>query len=574
MSQLEIHSRHRFFPRVIYIITLMLTFCCLQGAVVRAQTPTSVLIAQSNIEKLVLAGEDVILKEGEPREISADFLAKMLKTYRPPTDDPSREIHIENAEISGALNFQRKTVPYWLVLEKCTFKGDVDFSGSSFQKGLSLSKSTFMGRAIFYQLSVEGELRINKGKFKQETNFDNIKVSGTVQLYQSKFDGPFTLANSEMDKLECGGENQEYGHAEFRSGADFYSISVKRDASFTHTSFDGWVDLASIDIGKNLEMTKVQFTNPDEVTGFFSMRVGGNAVFNETKFQGGFDMSRAEIGKTLEFSQTKARNPSRPKSLLGMKTDTAIFDGAEIASPYTLEDMEYRLLNPGSVAYETPLALIDGSTFSPGSYLRLESYYRSRGMEKAANDVYFALRSRESKVSGWAKYLSNGLLLITVGYGKWPWLALVWSLVFIIIGCLVFFCEDNMILNKKYADDYGDKPLPLSPSKLKALLRKLRIPGTSTIYKWSAYLKTGITKIVCLLICSPDKAPHKNNFDPEYDPLWYSIALFLPIVELEDVKLWTPNPKCKWRRHYMRLHIILGYLLIPIGLAAWTGLIK
>jgi hypothetical protein len=62
--------------------------------------------------------------------------------------------------------------------------------------------------------------------------------------------------------------------------------------------------------------------------------------------------------------------------------------------------------------------------------------------------------------------------------------------------------------------------------------------------------------------------------EPKYNPLWYSIALFLPIVELEDVKIWTPNPKCTWRRLYMRLHVILGYLLIPIGLAAWTGLIK
>jgi hypothetical protein len=31
----------------------------------------------------------------------------------------------------------------------------------------------------------------------------------------------------------------------------------------------------------------------------------------------------------------------------------------------------------------------------------------------------------------------------------------------------------------------------------------------------------------------------------------------------------------RWRsRLYMRVHGILGYLLVPIGIAAWTGIIK
>ena len=559
-------------PRVTFIATLMLTLCCLRGAAVLAQTPDNVLTTQRHIERLVRTGEDVILEDGNPREISADFLAKLLKSYKPPADDPSRGIYIYNAEISGNLNFERMTVPYWLVLEECTFKGDVYFTGSSFQKGLSLSKSTFMGAAIFYQMSIEGELRVNKGQFKKETNFNEIKVSGTLQLYQSKFYGPFTLANSEMNAIECAAEDPEFGHAEFKSYADFYSIIVKRDASFAFTSFDGPVDFSSIDIGKNLDLTKVHFTNKSEEIRFFSMKVGGNAVFNQTEFEGGFDMSRAEIGKNLEFGQTQATNASMPKILFGMKVDTFFYD-TTMASPYFFEDVDYRLFNPGSETYERPLALINGSTFRRNSYIRLESYYRGRGMEKEANNVYFAMRSRESK-SGWPKYLSNGLLLITVGYGKWPWLALVWSLFFIVIGCIVFFCEDNMVMNKKYEDDYTNKELPQNPSKLGVLLIKLRNPVTSTIHSTFATLKTRITEIFCLLMCSGDKAPDKNTMEPKYNPLWYSIALFLPIVELEDVKIWTPNPKCTWRRLYMRLHVILGYLLIPIGLAAWTGLIK
>ena len=513
-SNMDLMADRQLIVLVTNTVTLTVLLCCLHGVSV-AQT-SSMEATERLVEQHVRAGEPVSLDKQESKEIGASFLKQLLESYRPPVDKPSRGIHIENAGISGPLNLERMTIPYLLVLENCTFKDDLDFTGSSFQKGLSLSKSKFLGRAIFFQISVEGELRVNRGEFKQETNFDNIKVSGTVQLYQSKFDGPFTLANSDMDKLECAQEDQDYGRAEFRSSADFYSISVKGDASFTHTLFAGPVDFASIDIGKNFELTKAQFTDASQDIRFFSMKVGGNAFFNQTEFQGGFNMSRAEVGKTLEFNQTQARNTGKHKSLLGMKVDTAVFDRAIISPPYTFEDLDYRLFNTGSAAPETSLALINGSAFSPSSYLRLESYYRSRGMEQAANDVYFAMRSRESSVSGWAKYLSNGFLLITVGYGKWPWLALVWSLVFIGIGC-GFFKKENMELREKKDD---------------------------------------------------------ANYAGKYNRLWYSIALFLPIVELEDTKVWKPKPQARQARTYMRVHVILGYLLIPIGLAAWTGLIK
>lgn len=59
-----------------------------------------------------------------------------------------------------------------------------------------------------------------------------------------------------------------------------------------------------------------------------------------------------------------------------------------------------------------------------------------------------------------------------------------------------------------------------------------------------------------------------------YNPFWYSLALFLPISGLDDAKVWGPRRERKKTRLYMRLHSLLGYLLIPIGIAAWTGIIK
>ena len=67
-----------------------------------------------------------------------------------------------------------------------------------------------------------------------------------------------------------------------------------------------------------------------------------------------------------------------------------------------------------------------------------------------------------------------------------------------------------------------------------------------------------------------DAAKYKGR----YHPVWYSLATFLPIVSLPDASIWEPRQDRKLARFYLRLHIIFGYLLIPIGLAAWTGIIK
>lgn len=92
------------------------------------------------------------------REISADFLAKLLKSYKPPVDDPSRGIYIKNAEISGALNFERMTVPYWLVLDECTFKEDVYFFRQQFSERFVTQEVNFHGGSHFLSNDCRGRI--------------------------------------------------------------------------------------------------------------------------------------------------------------------------------------------------------------------------------------------------------------------------------------------------------------------------------------------------------------------------------------------------------------------------------
>jgi hypothetical protein len=47
-----------------------------------------------------------------------------------------------------------------------------------------------------------------------------------------------------------------------------------------------------------------------------------------------------------------------------------------------------------------------------------------------------------------------------------------------------------------------------------------------------------------------------------------------PIIKLAVADVWTPKDNRHWAQLYRKVHIIVGSLFVPIGLAAWTGIIK
>ena len=55
---------------------------------------------------------------------------------------------------------------------------------------------------------------------------------------------------------------------------------------------------------------------------------------------------------------------------------------------------------------------------------------------------------------------------------------------------------------------------------------------------------------------------------------WYSLDVFLPFVELRIANVWTPNPNRPFALFYRYVQTLLGWILVPIGLAAFAGIIQ
>ena len=158
-------------------------------------------------------------------------------------------------------------------------------------------------------------------------------------------------------------------------------------------------------------------------------------------------------------------------------------------------------------------------------YTAMESSFRSHGYPNEADKIFIDGKRAERRENcksffhqcqrgAWALSMFEDML---AGYGKSLQNLLYWSLGFLLLGTFVFRSEKGMrTKNAKDAEDYEGK----------------------------------------------------------YHAFWYSLDLFLPIIKLGEADVWTPKYYRRWANLYRKVHIIIGSLFVPIGLEAWTGIIK
>jgi hypothetical protein len=61
--------------------------------------------------------------------------------------------------------------------------------------------------------------------------------------------------------------------------------------------------------------------------------------------------------------------------------------------------------------------------------------------------------------------------------------------------------------------------------------------------------------------------------EPHYSSFWYTVDLLLPIMKLEEARDWSPRPTERARIYTSRMMRVIGFMMIPLLLAAATGLV-
>jgi uncharacterized protein YjbI with pentapeptide repeats len=529
--------------------------------------------AEKWVVERVTAGKEADLSrqfpEEKDRKLSAKFVQDLLTGNLTSVTLHRNGVRIIGAIIDEPIDISNAQIPWEVWLNDCQFSNGVIFVRANFAGTVSFQNSTFGADANFNGMKVGQAALFNKAVFKGWVDFGSADIAGHFYAIEAQF----------KDKVK---------------GPRFESMKVRGLAFFRKAEFEGWwVNFLLADFTRNFEAQGVKFTNSEGRVDFYGMKVGQIANFNDAVFEGSVDFSWADIAGNFEAQRAQFKNTVVLVMNCGGKGDFtgAKFSGSAYFAKSTfldlvmgdtrIRDLDARWLraersasftnlivehsadlsnadfatldlsrsvwpkdrNDGAAfdmqgmsykyicsvsknepqSHQALLKLADQSVYTADVYRNLEEFFLRQGYRDDADRAFIAGKSRERKdyfhSGDWARWLGSWMLYLLVGYGRHPERAGYVGLGIIVLGCILF------------------------PSK------KMELQDPKEL----------------------EKPKEKRR---QYNRFWYSLGLFLPVVDLKTSELWGPKPQHRFLRNYVRVHILLGWILVPLVLAALTGLIK
>ena len=366
----------------------------------------------------------------------------------------------------------------------------------------------------------------------------NINVKGNVNLSE----GFTAVGEVSLYGAEIGGNLQCIKKSTFNNeGGDALmaqSINVKGGV-LLQDDFKaiGKVSFVGAEIGGDLVCIKATFNNEGghalQATG---INVKGNVNLSEGfTAVGEVNLENVEIGGTLQIS--KVENPETMNLDLQFARVQTL-DYYENSFPESgnlyLNGLTYEALGTESLNSYSGKQLLDwlelqpDENFSFQPYTQLSKVLQSSGKENIATQILIAKENRRYDIiENPLEQIWGEILRITIAYGYCPWLAFIWAL--IIVG------------NGLFAFKYGFEHNSILPTD----------KDCKDIDKCKNY--------------------------PKFDPLVYSIDVFLPIIDLRLKNAWLPkadNAYGESLRYYFWFQTLAGWGLTTIWVAGFTGLVR
>ena len=250
------------------------------------------------------------------------------------------------------------------------------------------------------------------------------------------------------------------------------------------------------------------------IANFSTLQVRDDAELGNLAFDG------EVVFDDANFRRLSINNSSfkRDVSFKGAKIDELYLDRTQFLDKVHLDGLRFQYISPTSWDQLRSFAS-SSANYNQEFYLQVEGMFRRLGLAGEAGEVEITQREEVRKRATWYDWNKYASLLEDwlIGYGYHVRNLLPLSLVFLVIGFFTFRREARMQTKK------------------------------------------------------PENA---ELFANKYSGFWYNIDLFLPIIHLGEAQIWTPRYEYRWGIWYKRFHIIAGSLMVPIGLAVLTGIIK
>ncbi len=486
---------------------------------VNAQTP-----AEQEIVRQLSAGREADLTnlpEGQ-RSVRAAFFKQVLAASSSQVQGGS--ILITGAEIPDAVMAggagESIDVPLRIRLARCHFASAVDCDGCHFHGSVTLVRCRFDGGLHLPNSQVDGDLQLvdttialPKGGGARAFLITGTHITGLLSLERLRLNGE-TLGAASLVTTRVDINLTNSGKIKLLNLANLNADHVSIANYGSGTAHINTLQMNGADIKNNLILDglSIGYLTAQQVT-------AARANLINTTVERKLNLSRAAFGSFLWHVPAKNGEPSWPKDMV---LDDFTFKSGIVTKVEPSAAGQGKTAVPANAEADqendVTLDFLKQAEYSQSAFTSYEQELEGSGRSHDAEDVYLemhrARRRHDFKVANpatWLTTLFDYFQEYFLGYGRSVVPPLVWSIVFIALGTYLF-------------------------------RRRGHIAATD------------------------EKAP-------PFSPFWYSLEMFLPIVDLGMGKSWRPRED-SFLVTYARIHQIAGWVLIPVALAAITGAVK
>jgi hypothetical protein len=460
---------------------------------------------------------------------------------------------------SGSADFTDLTVGDSADFKNSIFKAPVSYENSSVERNADFSYSKFRSTANFSNFSAGNFLLFKSVTFNLDVTFENATTSRQADFTDAVFNGKAVFDYFTADRF------MDFVNTDFKKDFSLYYATVAWPY-FDQATFRGPVTFEGIHTSEDLEFTDTSYEYKEKPFPVTLANVEGAVVFTNFSAPAGLLLSDSHFGSlslltkdnpTIQLIDLTDTDIDGDLSLDNVNMKDFLAGGVSVGGSTTLyrvtiaEQLDLRNANIGFLKLDdqfTPptstqsfnlrgmtysdidmgdqgltdltrralLKYINDSAYSPQAYQALSQFLTDKGHPEWAADVDLAQKRRERNEvltplsGGW---FWSWFLDIFSGYGHRPAQAFIWSALVVAVGSFVFRRREDMC------------PVEQEDVRL------------------------------------------------EYNPIWYSFALFLPYIDLGIASKWEPTPEKKWMRTYKYVHMMMGWILAPIALLTFGGII-
>ena len=493
-------------------------------------------------------------------------------------------LRLSGAEVTGILDLEGCRIPRDIALTDCRFDAspvlrsaiiDNLFLDGSALPGLQADRLEARGALSICGATVTGEIRLRGARIGGNIEADGATITSpdgiAVDADGLEARGGFLLRGANvrgginLSGVRLGGDVNAVGARIERPGEVVLNgdgIAARGDLALRGATIAGEVRLLGAHFGGDIDCTSATFAQP----GGYALRL------NRARIDGAFFLRQgASTLGTLDLTATEIGAIDDEEPCWPQKGDLRLNRcryGAFIGGPIDATSRLSWLARQVSERWE--------EEFWPQPYEQLATVLREMGHDEEARAVLIVKerlqrRARRSRAKNpalrAALAVNDGLLAVTVRYGRQPLLALLWLILFWAIGVVVF--------------DLAERNSALKPNSA-VVLRSLEwtmcgleqtdsryMPSSGQVMAGRA--STGQTQLSCFL-----SQPEASSY-PEFNPWMYSLDALLPVMEIGQKQYWRPDPSKPTGTltlNYYYFLSVIGWALSLLAVAGFSGLVK